>query len=144
MHEFLDDHRPHAAEDAWIAAGTRAVIRRKRHWKLSLDRLIEGVRRCRGDPLASRLLEMDLLGREQPSLNESTPREALRGQSPFEITLQRRYNPEGITQYNIVPGLLGVVLTMMMMMFTALAVTREIERGTMESLLSMPINRLRS
>jgi ABC-2 type transport system permease protein len=59
--------------------------------------------------------------------------------APFEITLQRRYNPEGITQYNIVPGLLGVVLTMTMMMFTALAVTREIERGTMESLLAMPI-----
>ncbi|MEZ5829341.1 MAG: ABC transporter permease [Hyphomicrobiales bacterium] len=58
---------------------------------------------------------------------------------PFEITLQRRYNPEGLTQYNIVPGLLGVVLTMTMMMFTALAVTREIERGTMESLLAMPI-----
>ena len=57
----------------------------------------------------------------------------------FELVLQRRYNPEGITQYNIVPGLLGVVLTMTMMMFTALAVTREIERGTMESLLSMPI-----
>ena len=63
----------------------------------------------------------------------------MKAQSPFEITLQRRYNPEGITQYNIVPGLLGVVLTMTMMMFTALAVTREIERGTMESLLSMPI-----
>ena len=58
---------------------------------------------------------------------------------PFELRLQRRYNPEGITQYNIVPGLLGVVLTMTMMMFTALAVTREIERGTMESLLAMPI-----
>jgi ABC-2 type transport system permease protein len=63
----------------------------------------------------------------------------MKAQSPFEITLQRRYNPEGITQYNIVPGLLGVVLTMTMMMFTALAVTREIERGTMETLLSMPI-----
>jgi ABC-2 type transport system permease protein len=59
--------------------------------------------------------------------------------SPFELRLQRRYNPEGITQYNIVPGLLGVVLTMTMTMFTALAVTREIERGTMESLLSMPV-----
>lgn len=59
--------------------------------------------------------------------------------APFELVLQRRYNPEGLTQYNIVPGLLGVVLTMTMMMFTALAVTREIERGTMESLLSMPI-----
>ena len=59
--------------------------------------------------------------------------------APFAITLQNRYNPEGITQYNIVPGLLGVVLTMTMMMFTSLAVTREIERGTMESLLAMPI-----
>ena len=59
--------------------------------------------------------------------------------APFEIVLQNRYNPEAITQYNIVPGLLGVVLTMTMMMFTALAVTREIERGTMESLLAMPI-----
>jgi ABC-2 type transport system permease protein len=59
--------------------------------------------------------------------------------APFEITIQNRYNPEGITQYNIGPGLLGVVLTMTMMMFTALAVTREIERGTMETLLAMPI-----
>jgi ABC-2 type transport system permease protein len=59
--------------------------------------------------------------------------------APFTLTLQRRYNPEGITQLNIVPGLLGVVLTMTMMMYTALAVTREIERGTMENLLSMPI-----
>ena len=68
------------------------------------------------------------------------PDDTVTGQpAPFELVLQRRYNPEGITQYNIVPGLLGVVLTMTMMMFTALAVTREIERGTMESLLSMPI-----
>jgi ABC-2 type transport system permease protein len=58
---------------------------------------------------------------------------------PFEVRLQRRYNPEGITQYNIVPGLLGVVLTITMLMFTALGLTREFERGTMESLLSMPI-----
>jgi ABC-2 type transport system permease protein len=58
---------------------------------------------------------------------------------PFDITLQNRYNPEGLTQLNIVPGLLGIVLTMTMMMYTALAVTREIERGTMENLLSMPI-----
>lgn len=68
------------------------------------------------------------------------PDSALSGDvRPFELVLQRRYNPEGITQYNIVPGLLGIVLTMTMMMFTALAVTREVERGTMESLLSMPI-----
>jgi len=61
------------------------------------------------------------------------------GQDPFELIVHRRYNPTGRTQLNIVPGLLGIVLTMTMMMFTALAVTREIERGTMESLLSMPI-----
>ena len=48
------------------------------------------------------------------------------------------YNPEVITQYNIVPGLMGVVLTMTMIMITALAITRERERGTMENLLSMP------
>ncbi len=58
---------------------------------------------------------------------------------PFEIRLQRRYNPEGLTQYNIVPGLLGVVLTMTSMMVTGLAETRAIARGTMESLLAMPI-----
>ena len=50
----------------------------------------------------------------------------------------KRYNPEGITQYNIVPGLLGVILQMTMVMMTSMALTREIERGTMENLLSMP------
>jgi len=57
----------------------------------------------------------------------------------FDVRLHRRYNPEGITQYNIVPGLLGVVLTMTMVIMTALAVTRERERGTMETLLAMPV-----
>ncbi len=57
---------------------------------------------------------------------------------PFEVTLQRRYNAEGITQYNIVPGLLGVILQMTMVMMTAFAVTRERERGTFESLLATP------
>src|SRR5690606_16192115 len=47
-------------------------------------------------------------------------------------------NPEGITAYNIVPGLLGVILQLTMVMMTAMALTREIERGTMENLLSMP------
>ncbi|QRZ14472.1 ABC transporter permease (plasmid) [Paracoccus methylovorus] len=55
-----------------------------------------------------------------------------------EIVVHRRYNPEGITQYNIVPGLLGVILQMTMVMMTAMALTREIERGTMENLLAMP------
>lgn len=59
--------------------------------------------------------------------------------APFEVRVQRRYNPEGITQYNIVPGLIGVVLTMTMVMMTALSVTRERERGTMESLLATPV-----
>jgi len=53
--------------------------------------------------------------------------------------LHRRYNPEGITRFNVVPGLLGVILTMTMVMMTALAVTRERERGTMENLLAMPV-----
>ena len=58
---------------------------------------------------------------------------------PVDVVLHRRYNPEGMTRYNIVPGLLGVILTMTMVMMTALAVTRERERGTMENLLAMPI-----
>jgi ABC-2 type transport system permease protein len=58
---------------------------------------------------------------------------------PFEIRTHARYNPAGVTQLNIVPGLVGTILTMTMLIFTALSVTREIERGTMENLLSMPI-----
>ncbi len=61
------------------------------------------------------------------------------GPGAFELRVQRRYNPEGITQYNVVPGLIGVVLTMTMVIMTALAVTRERERGTMENLLAMPV-----
>jgi ABC-2 type transport system permease protein len=58
---------------------------------------------------------------------------------PFEIRIHARYNPAANTSFNIVPGLVGTILTMTMLIFTALSVTREIERGTMESLLSMPI-----
>jgi ABC-2 type transport system permease protein len=58
--------------------------------------------------------------------------------SSLDIIVHRRFNPEGITQYNIVPGLLGVILQMTMVMMTAMALTREIERGTMENLLAMP------
>lgn len=60
------------------------------------------------------------------------------GEAPFSLTIHRRYNSENHTQYNIVPGIIGVILTMTMVMFTALAMTREIERGTMENLLTMP------
>jgi len=58
--------------------------------------------------------------------------------APIDLRIHALYNPEAITQYNIVPGLMGVVLTMTMVMITALAITRERERGTMENLLSMP------
>jgi ABC-2 type transport system permease protein len=64
------------------------------------------------------------------------------GPPPFEIVIHRRYNPESITAYNIVPGLLGVILSMTLVMMTALSVTREIERGTMETLLSTPVQPL--
>ena len=60
-------------------------------------------------------------------------------EAAFEVRVQRRYNPEGVTQYNVVPGLMGVILTMTMVMMTALAVTRERERGTMENLLATPV-----
>src|ERR1700687_1035384 len=64
------------------------------------------------------------------------------GAMPFEIRAHARYNPAAETQLNIVPGLLGTILTMTMLIFTSLSVTRETERGTMESLLSMPITPL--
>jgi len=57
---------------------------------------------------------------------------------PVELRIHARYNPEAVTQYNIVPGLMGVVLTLTMILITGLAITRERERGTMENLLSMP------
>lgn len=60
------------------------------------------------------------------------------GGDPFEVVIHRRYNPEAITSYNIVPGLLGVILSMTLVMMTSLGVTREYERGTMESLLATP------
>jgi ABC-2 type transport system permease protein len=60
------------------------------------------------------------------------------GPDPVELRVHRRYNPENITQYNIVPGLLGVILTMTMILMTGLAMTRERERGTFENLLATP------
>jgi ABC-2 type transport system permease protein len=61
-----------------------------------------------------------------------------RPDGPVDLRVHAKYNPEVITQYNIVPGLMGVVLTLTMIMITGLAITRERERGTMENLLSMP------
>lgn len=64
------------------------------------------------------------------------------GKLAFEIRQHARYNPAAVTALNIVPGLVGTILTMTMLIFTALSVTREVERGTMESLLAMPITPL--
>ena len=61
---------------------------------------------------------------------------------PFDVAVHRKFNPESITQYNIVPGLMGVILTLTLVMMTGLAITRERERGTMENLLAMPISPL--
>jgi ABC-2 type transport system permease protein len=57
---------------------------------------------------------------------------------PVNVVVHAAYNPEGLSRYNVVPGLMGVVLTMTGIMMTALAITRERERGTMENLLAMP------
>ncbi|HEY1449008.1 MAG TPA: ABC transporter permease [Caulobacteraceae bacterium] len=69
---------------------------------------------------------------------------ATRGQTtaPFQVAIHNLYNPESITAYNIVPGLLGVILSLTLVMMTALGVTRERERGTMEFLLSTPVEPL--
>ncbi|MFA7243026.1 MAG: ABC transporter permease [Sulfuricellaceae bacterium] len=80
--------------------------------------------------LAQTALNHDLRGALQP----------LQGKpAPFDVRIHRRYNPEGITQYNIVPGLMGVILTLTTIMQTGLAMTRERERGTMENLLATPV-----
>jgi ABC-2 type transport system permease protein len=80
-------------------------------------------------PLLETALQNDLKG----------PLESLSAtKGPIDLRVHSRYNPEVVTQYNIVPGLMGVILTMTMVMITGLAITRERERGTMENLLSMP------
>lgn len=61
---------------------------------------------------------------------------------PYEIVVHRRYNPAGVSAFNIVPALLGVILTMTMVMITSIALTRETERGTMENLLATPVRPL--
>lgn len=73
----------------------------------------------------------------------SGPLACLRGtDEAFSIVTHKLYNPEGLTHYNIVPGLMGVILTMTTVMMTGLAITRERERGNMENLLSTPLTPL--
>ena len=62
--------------------------------------------------------------------------------APYQIVVHRRFNPAGVTAFNIVPALLGVILTMTMVMITSIALTRETERGTMENLLATPVRPL--
>ena len=81
--------------------------------------------------LTTTILNRDLTG-PLAKLRGSTP--------PFNLVTHQHYNPENITQYNIVPGLMGVMLTMTMIIITGLAITRERERGTMENLLSTPVH----
>jgi ABC-2 type transport system permease protein len=82
-----------------------------------------------------------------PSIAQSVLQKDLKGplsslavaDAAFDVQVHRLYNPEAITQYNVVPGLMGVILTMTMVMMTGLAITRERERGTMENLLATPV-----
>ncbi len=97
------------------------------------------------DPAAAgnALAALGTLGQQALAHDLYGPLQALRGgDPPFEFRVQRRYNPEGVSRYNIVPGLIGVILTMTMVMMTALAMTRERERGTMENLLATPVKPL--
>lgn len=91
------------------------------------------------DPVATANALAAVLRLNQTALGHDLigPLAALAGRpAPFEMRVHNRYNPEGATAYNIVPGLIGTILTMTMVMMTAIAVTRERERGTMESLLA--------
>ncbi|MGH8808212.1 MAG: ABC transporter permease, partial [Noviherbaspirillum sp.] len=97
------------------------------------------------DPAASgnALAAVTAIARNVLARDLNGPLQALQpANPPFEVRVQRRYNPEGISRYNIVPGLIGVILTMTMVMMTALAMTRERERGTMENLLATPVKPL--
>jgi len=61
---------------------------------------------------------------------------------PFEVRFHARYNPEAITALNVVPGLIGIILTLSTLVITALSITREQETGTLENLLAMPVRPL--
>jgi ABC-2 type transport system permease protein len=94
------------------------------------------------DPAATSNAIAALVALNQSALNHDLTgplAKMTQGPAPFEMRIQRRYNPEGITQYNIVPGLVGTILTMTMVIMTSLAMTRERERGTMENLLATPV-----
>jgi ABC-2 type transport system permease protein len=86
---------------------------------------------------AMREVVSQALARDLPASSGYAPAE-----SPVTLRVHAEYNPEAVTQYNIVPGLMGVILTLTLTMITSLAITRERERGTMENLLSTPVKPL--
>jgi ABC-2 type transport system permease protein len=134
-------------------AGRRALARGDVQFVLSVPvdfsrRLLRGERPTllveadATDPIATNSALGALPGLIQPvaDKNLTGPLAYLNGRpAAFDVQIHRLYNPEGITQYNVVPGLMGVVLTMTMVMMTGLAITRERERGTMENLLATPV-----
>lgn len=94
------------------------------------------------DPAASgnALAALNLVATQALAHDLRGPLAALQPRAPpYELRIHRRYNPEGLSRYNIVPGLVGTILTMTMVMLTSLAMTRERERGTMENLLATPV-----
>ena len=109
------------------------VIERQRY-RVSAEEPAEGFR-------CSKILADSFCGRKGVVLQHEQGIQAQADEaekSQLEVVVHRRYNPEGISQYNIVPGLLGVILQMTLTMMTSIALTRETERGTMENLLAMP------
>ena len=131
--------------DATLAAGHYAfVIRIPQHFT---RRLIRGERPSivveadASDPAATAnaLAQLDAIGQHALADLTTGPLAHLAARpAALNWIIHRHYNPEGITQYNIVPGLLGVILTMTMVLITSIAMTREVERGTMENLLALP------
>lgn len=117
-----------------IPAGFERALRRGDH--PALLAVSDGT-----DPvaIASAVASLDGVVRAALKNEHAVPEASLDG---FEIRQHRRYNPAGLSQLNIVPGLLGTILTISMLVFTGLSLTREAERGTMESLLAMPISPL--
>src|SRR5436190_18394652 len=147
--DFVSDARDDAEIDRMLATGavqfvvtipedfSRRLVRGERPALLleadATDPVATGSAIAAVNQLAQTVLSRDLTGALAPLA--ATP-------NAFEVRIHSRYNPEAITQYNIVPGLMGVILTMTMVLMTGLAITRETERGTMENLLATPAHPL--
>lgn len=144
--ELVRDARSEADSDRWLRLGevqfvvnipedfSRKLLRGEQPTVLieadASDPAATGPALSAVRAIASTVLDRDLSG----------PLARLRPKSgPVNFQIHAHYNPENITQYNVVPGLMGVVLTMTMVIITSLAITRERERGTMENLLATPV-----